>query len=772
MSAPSAVGPRRTPTRRALLAVPAAALCAVAGLSFNGAFEIGDIAVLCAVAAVLPAGAITALARFRSATGGLDVRVPDVVLATAVGWLVVVPLAAIWQEHAHGGGSTSPASFLTVLRTSLTDGASRLLTTAPPAPPTAVLLATVATLVWWASVWTTAAMLRGATPLAPLLPPAILLGLGTAASVAAGGPGAVGTAAAWVVVAVVYLALEQAVREHPADTVVSGGGGGSRWGAALAAAPTLGAVTACALVAVSTASHLPGLARRAPWDPRSVVSPPVVAADSTDPLTQAVAWLKEGTSTQLFTVDTSAPDQSLRWAVLDGYDGRHWSSSARYVPAGKSLPPGDAFDAPPGPSVEVRDSVSLDGMPGPFLAAPGRALRVSGTAVRVDPRLGLIATMDGRPAGTLGYTVEATVPRFDDVARLEAATPGSGRALDAFQSLPAGLPDDVTQLAGSVSAADPYDQLKALAAAVHDAFGYDRDAAAGQSYGRLNGLLAYGKDSATPSGASADAFATLFAVAARQSGFPSRVVVGFVPGQQISPHTYAVTGADVRVWPEVYFTGVGWVPFPDAVPGGAGTPSAGSAPVEAQPTAAPTSAADTSSASATSSGPQPGIELHNPRPGSSPLLVLLALIGVLFALAVLLFAGFALSAAVRHKRERAARRRDPDPRTRTQWAWLDGLDALGIGADSVLTPTELRATAPETAGEDGAEPLRKLARFAELAAYAAEPPASAEADEAWECAEQIRVLVRRRTPRRTRAARAFRSGATAVGVRARQGRRH
>ena len=50
-------------------------------------------------------------------------------------------------------------------------------------------------------------------------------------------------------------------------------------------------------------------------------------------------------------------------------------------------------------------------------------------------------------------------------------------------------------------------------------------------------------------------------VMARQMGIPSRVAVGFLPGHQTSPDTHVVSAHDSHAWPELYFAGVGWVPF-------------------------------------------------------------------------------------------------------------------------------------------------------------------------------------------------------------------
>jgi hypothetical protein len=60
----------------------------------------------------------------------------------------------------------------------------------------------------------------------------------------------------------------------------------------------------------------------------------------------------------------------------------------------------------------------------------------------------------------------------------------------------------------------------------------------------------------------------------RAAGIPSRVVVGFATGEKIGAHTWAVRDQDAHAWIEVYFPGVGWVPF---------NPTPASAPADIAP---------------------------------------------------------------------------------------------------------------------------------------------------------------------------------------------
>jgi len=64
-------------------------------------------------------------------------------------------------------------------------------------------------------------------------------------------------------------------------------------------------------------------------------------------------------------------------------------------------------------------------------------------------------------------------------------------------------------------------------------------------------------------------FAFAMAVLARLIGIPSRVAIGFTAGTPRPNGTWVVTTADAHAWPELYFSGLGWLRF-EPTPSGAG----------------------------------------------------------------------------------------------------------------------------------------------------------------------------------------------------------
>jgi hypothetical protein len=92
---------------------------------------------------------------------------------------------------------------------------------------------------------------------------------------------------------------------------------------------------------------------------------------------------------------------------------------------------------------------------------------------------------------------------------------------------------------------------------------------------------------------------------ARAIGLPSRVAVGFTPGDidTANPTLFHVLGKHAHAWPEVYLTGYGWVPF-EPTPG-RGAPNAAYTGVSEQQDSPPLTAAPNASTSTTITDPEP-----------------------------------------------------------------------------------------------------------------------------------------------------------------------
>ncbi|WP_406042623.1 DUF3488 and transglutaminase-like domain-containing protein [Micromonospora sp. NBC_00898] len=104
-------------------------------------------------------------------------------------------------------------------------------------------------------------------------------------------------------------------------------------------------------------------------------------------------------------------------------------------------------------------------------------------------------------------------------------------------------------------------------------------------------------------------YAAAMAWLVRRAGIPARVAFGFTNGSNSSGGTYVLTNRNLHAWTEVFFGGIGWVPF-DATPAASVQGSIRSAwapdtdsPEEAAPSAGSTAAPGGVDASAGPDGP-------------------------------------------------------------------------------------------------------------------------------------------------------------------------
>lgn len=225
-------------------------------------------------------------------------------------------------------------------------------------------------------------------------------------------------------------------------------------------------------------------------------------------------------------------------------------------------------------------------------------------------------------------------------------------------------------------------------------------------------------------------FASAMAVMARELGIPSRIIVGFQPG---SPQNgldrgrrlFEVTTKDLHAWPELYFSGIGWVQFEP-------TPSRGVVPDYAN------------QAIAGVPGVQPGAGAPgNPAPGlndgSSPQIdsgptvarwltsgdgsIWLAIGGVVVFVAGLLFLPASLRGLRRRRRIAALRA----GRGTVASAWQEVLETsedVGILVSGTLTPREAVARLHRVRGMDDAsrEALDRIGRALEREGYGRPSP--------------------------------------------------
>jgi transglutaminase-like putative cysteine protease len=291
------------------------------------------------------------------------------------------------------------------------------------------------------------------------------------------------------------------------------------------------------------------------------------AIGSVNPLVRIGADLDATEAVQLLSYTTTDlhPDY-LTMVVLDTYSQKDhtWVPAAHHPDNDQSVVD---FTPESGtvPGTPVTTKVTIEGLKQAWLPI----LKPTDSITGISARWGYSSSQEiytRTNQSTLGqtYTVESKHPvltssELRNVAPPEAeATTGA----PAFTQLPSGIPRQVTALANAIVAGLSTDYDKALALQ-----NYFLDDANGFTYNTKLPTAAPNSDPLvnflTNKTGFCQQFASAYAVLARAAGLPTRVVVGFTPGtlQKTSPGVYQVDSHNAHAWPEVFFSGYGWIRF-------------------------------------------------------------------------------------------------------------------------------------------------------------------------------------------------------------------
>jgi transglutaminase-like putative cysteine protease len=468
----------------------------------------------------------------------------------------------------------------------------------------------------------------------------------------------------------------------------------------------LGASTAAGLaVIIAVAAAVgPAVAERVhttPVDPRQYVTPPQVDALDENPLSRISGW---ALNPDQHLLDVNLPggqpatDTRIRLAVLNDYDGVTWHVGATYRSAGRVLPepPADA-DIPAATDSaagRLRQDITVADLTGKLLPAVPTPREVDGVRVAYDQGSGTVIRPEGLAPG-LRYEV-SSAPEHPNVNLLAAADVPSGPSVARVLALGEGVPTEIQSLADQISKASgaAYDRAQAIEQFLSEHYRLVADAPSGHAYPNLNFFL-FGPTNAGGQRGTSEQFAASFAVLGRLMGLPTRVVVGF----DLKAGAHEVHGSDAFAWPEVLFSGVGWVSF-DPLP----RPKTQPRPVEEDfhpkpdtstppPSEAPTpSLSPTASASASASAAAAA-------PASVPTVPLVT--GGLVTVLVLALTGFAVTVPMMRRAQRRRRLDEGAPDRRVAGAWLEVSDALrlaGRPAQAHLDATEVATHAAVAAG--------------------------------------------------------------------------
>ncbi|MFF8768774.1 transglutaminaseTgpA domain-containing protein [Kitasatospora sp. NPDC015120] len=301
---------------------------------------------------------------------------------------------------------------------------------------------------------------------------------------------------------------------------------------------------------------------------------------SLDPLVALTGALPNPRHVELFTYwseGKSAGSTYLRTGALDVFDGETWKrGSSNTVPFTGALPAPEGLgpvDVPEA-KTEVMIGNRLDDawLPLPY---PARTVNLRDTSAwQLDPATASVLPAKDKAIKGLKY-VATGLEVQPTATSLRTAPKPAERITRQYLTVPE-LPPVVKQTALDITKNAPtqYDKMDALRAwFTGPAFTYDATTRTDSGGDAMADFLARRRGFCVH-------FASTMAVMARYLGVPSRVALGFTPGDTKGGNVYSVTDAMYHAWPELYFEGYGWLRFEP-------TPTRGIQPDYSDPVSAP-----------------------------------------------------------------------------------------------------------------------------------------------------------------------------------------
>ncbi|WP_157372786.1 DUF3488 and transglutaminase-like domain-containing protein [Agromyces sp. Root81] len=450
-----------------------------------------------------------------------------------------------------------------------------------------------------------------------------------------------------------------------------------------------------------------------------------------------------------FARDADRPYFTL--LTLDRFEGEVWGVTDTAVDGDNTV---DAMPLPDGLSEEVETSehpieVVVDEVRTTWLPVPYPASRIEGLSGSWfwDPGSLAVRSVDTNTGGQRYRVTRLEVT--PTVAQLRDASTEVPAELEANLELPEEMPPIIADTAVVVTAGttSKYDAAVAIQSFLRSSqFDYDTEAPVAEGYDG-GGFDVIAQFLETKSGYCVH-FASTMAVLARELGIPSRISLGYTQG---SPTQERVDGVqrvevdshDLHSWPELYFEGVGWVPFEP-------TPGRGSVPDYSRPgagdgtgAAAPSTAPITPGASGRPDlDPDRGLAGQGGGGATADSWWQRGLSVVLVAVLVLL-----LPAMLRLGQRWTRRRRIAKGERPADAAWDEVIATardLGAGGDDVETARAFAATAAEREAFGEAAALAALTALrdaVERERYGPETGSPPEASELQEQLDRVRAAL-------------------------------
>lgn len=318
------------------------------------------------------------------------------------------------------------------------------------------------------------------------------------------------------------------------------------------------------------------------------------AASGLDPTITLGNSLREPDGFGRITYATTADEPLyLRLATLEDFSGKRWQPDPRPDSRRSGIREmGKRAGLPVRSGSVITTRIDTRSFTSPWLLAPYAPVSISGLDGRWtwDPRNLTVLSAKGETAAWQSYQVISSTPELTSES-LAGMGPVREDEVDAgFSSLPGELPPIVRETAQYLTEdlINPYNKAMAIQNYLRGGdFTYSLQAPVEGNYDGT-GLEVIGRFLEVKAGYCVH-FAGTMAVMARLAGIPSRVAVGYAPGDPTGNTVmvggeelpeFAVDSKDAHAWPELYFRGAGWVRFEP-------TPSRGVVPGYAQQPATP-----------------------------------------------------------------------------------------------------------------------------------------------------------------------------------------
>jgi transglutaminase-like putative cysteine protease len=461
--------------------------------------------------------------------------------------------------------------------------------------------------------------------------------------------------------------------------------------------------------------------------------------------------LQESKAIPLVRISSLQRPSYFRIAVLDRFDGNAWLQGPRdFQTLTPQVSPADltyAQRSGEADSFQVTTLGAYDAttLPAPYppgtLESPAQPTSGQPSAIQVDQSTWELApSTDGGFAGNYQFSVSQSL-RAIQRSQLNSAPEAPAAIQSRYTQLPSDLPNWVKATADKVTAGatTQYQQATLIQDWFRSTGGFTYSLQSGTGSG-LEQLHTFVSDNPADRVGYCEQFSTAMVLFARSLGIPSRVVVGFLNPEASPQGGWQFSTKDLHAWPELYFSGAGWVrfePTPSARTGAA--PNYTNVPprlVTTPATPTPTYRVTPPSISAT---PTPeGSRFSGRTVAGIPLGDVLWLL-VIVVLGVM--GGLPRTAAWVLRRWR--RGRATTPRARAEAAWREVVDlAEDLGYESFENVRTLRRTAKELSVElKHTDPVRgpvtasavsRLALEVEAARYAADYHGATTLEQDWE----------------------------------------